>query len=331
MPERFDMERMLNSRSYEFVRIRGKERVMSSLGDGQWPESPLLTEDECVQEILAFAVARMICSVIGDRFLVNRFAVREGKRAGALIGRDRALMLKLADEFGIDAAETDTDGLYAVHFTSFLKYSSKMRSPEWKLLYQRIRKGYVYVDEHKLVRLIEQAVTDHLSEKLPPYTDTIRKALDAEIAEVVTAVGRLKEEFQKNSLGEIDEKRYPPCMKAILNQIRTSQNVPQMGRFAIVTFLHAIGMTSEQIFDIFSAVPDFRADVTRYQIEHITGKISATEYSVPECSTMKSYGICFNPDSLCNKEWMKHPMTYYIAKGRDLRSPSRKKEPSTPQ
>ncbi len=29
---------------------------------------------------------------------------------------------------------------------------------------------------------------------------------------------------------------------------------------------------------------------------------------------MKSYGICFNEDGLCRKEWMRHPLKYYKIK-----------------
>jgi len=331
-PDQYDLPVILKSPFYEMVRVRGKERTLSALNDMEIGTRKLSTDDECRQEILSFAVARMIISVIGDRFLVNRMAVTEGKAAGALLGRNHGLIMPMANEFGIEPVEdAEGNGTYSVHFTSFLKYSSKMRSPDWKLLYQRMKKGNVAVDRQRLIRLIEQAVTDHLSERLPPYTDEIRQALSAEVQEVAAALNEKKAEFQKNSLGDISEDRYPPCMKEILRQIQTSQNVPQMGRFAIVTFLHAIGMTAEQIFDLFSAVPDFRADRTRYQIEHITGKISSTEYSVPECSTMKSYGICYNPDSLCNMEWMKHPLTYYITKGRPPKSVSRKRSPSRQQ
>ena len=331
-PELYDLTVMLESPLYEMVRVRGKERTLSALSSMETGPRRLSTDEECRQEILAFAVSRMICSVIGDRFLVNRVAVTEGKAAGALLARSHALILPMANEFGIEPVEEqEGSGTYTIHFTSFLRYSSKMRSPDWKLLYQRVKRGRVTVDRQRLIRLIEQAVADHLSEKLPPYTDDIRKSLSAEIREVAIALNEKKAEFQRNNLGDISEARYPPCMKEILRQIQTSQNVPQMGRFAIVTFLHAIGMSAEQIFDLFSSVPDFRADKTRYQIEHITGRISSTEYSVPECSTMKSYGICYNPDSLCSKEWMKHPLTYYITKGRPPKYPARKQPPSTQQ
>lgn len=293
-------------------------------------EQRLYDDEDCKLEILSFIVSRMIASIMADKFLVNRLAVTEGKAAEERLRGDYSYMLlPLAHEFGMEPQPSE--GGFRLHFTSFLKYSSKMRSPEWKLLYQRVDHGSVLVEKHKLIRLVEQAVTDHLSERLPPYTDEMKGALKREVTEVATALDEIKRAFQQDSFGEIDPERYPPCMKEILRQIQNSENVPQMGRFAIVTFLHAIGMSPEQIFDLFSSVPDFRADKTRYQIEHITGRISSTEYSVPECSTMKSYGICYNPDSLCHQPWMKHPLTYYRVKGREAKAASTKQRPGKQQ
>ena len=31
---------------------------------------------------------------------------------------------------------------------------------------------------------------------------------------------------------------------------------------------------------------------------------------------MKTNGICYNPDSLCEQEWMNHPLTYYRVKSK---------------
>ena len=103
-------------------------------------------------------------------------------------------------------------------------------------------------------------------------------------------------------------------MYNLLASIQNHENVPHSGRFAIVTFLHHIGLSNEEIYKVFGDVPDFAADVTRYQIEHITGTTSATEYSTPECATMKSYGLCPGGDLLCHQPWMRHPLTYYRRK-----------------
>ena len=111
-------------------------------------------------------------------------------------------------------------------------------------------------------------------------------------------------------------------MRKLLEMIRAGENVPHSGRFALVAFLHTLGMDSEEILRTFSTSPDFDESKSRYQIQHISGEISGTEYTPPECSTMKSYGICFDPDDLCAREWMTHPLKYYRAKGKRRKSRS---------
>ena len=67
------------------------------------------------------------------------------------------------------------------------------------------------------------------------------------------------------------------------------------------------------IIAIFAVSPDFNEAVSEYQIKHITGELNGTEgYTPPECATMKTNGICFNPDPLCDR--IKHPLNYYRIK-----------------
>jgi len=320
----YSIDTVLKNPLYAHIRNSGKERVISALKHMDTGSRSTLSDEECISDILSFAVSRMIVAVIGDRFLSARTALAEAKSAFSLLrGEFSDMLLDVSKEYGMNPVPDDE--AFRIHFTSFLRHSSKMRSPEWKLIYQDMRDGTVRIDRRRLARLVEQAIADDLMERLPPYDENIRQSLSREISEVLDVLDETRREFQQLGYGEVNFENFPPCMKEIMKQIRTSQNVPQMGRFAIVTFLHAIGMSAEQIFDIFSSVPDFKPEKTRYQIEHITGRISATEYAVPECSTMKSYGICFHPDTLCSKEWMKHPLTYYRVKGKYSKAPARKR------
>ncbi len=95
-------------------------------------------------------------------------------------------------------------------------------------------------------------------------------------------------------------------------------------------------MNTEDIMKLYASAPDFDEKKTRYQVEHITGRISGVQYTPPECSTMKSYNICFDADDLCRRDWMKHPLTYYRVKSKDpgkkkgrrgVKSTSKKKGP----
>jgi hypothetical protein len=79
-------------------------------------------------------------------------------------------------------------------------------------------------------------------------------------------------------------------------------------RFALTSFLANIGLDKEQIMDLYRMAPDFREDLTRYQVEHITGG-SGTEYTAPSCKTMMTYGNCSGKNPQC--EWVTHPLSYY--------------------
>ncbi|HEQ78785.1 MAG TPA: hypothetical protein ENN76_00800, partial [Euryarchaeota archaeon] len=63
--------------------------------------------------------------------------------------------------------------------------------------------------------------------------------------------------------------------------------------------------------------------MARYQIDHVTGVTSGTEYTPPECNTMKSNANCFEPDRLCEQEWMTHPLKYYRTKQKSALDRSR--------
>jgi len=105
---------------------------------------------------------------------------------------------------------------------------------------------------------------------------------------------------------------FPPCMQALLDKVQKGEHLEHHSRFAIATFLTSIGMTTDQIVELFQVNPGFGEDATRYQVDHIRGDTSPTDYSTPSCATMQSYGDCINPDDLCDT--ISHPMAYYEKK-----------------
>ena len=123
-----------------------------------------------------------------------------------------------------------------------------------------------------------------------------------------------KKNIETAPIGKLDNKKLPPCMRNILSAVQAGENVPHMGRFALVSFLHSLKLSNKEILQIFSTAPDFEEEKTRYQVEHITGSISSTSYKPPGCDKMRTYGICpvEEIDELCKKK--KHPLSYYIAK-----------------
>ncbi|MBR2093020.1 MAG: DNA primase, partial [Candidatus Methanomethylophilaceae archaeon] len=105
----------------------------------------------------------------------------------------------------------------------------------------------------------------------------------------------------------------PPCVKHLLDASLKGINLPHSGRFALVTFMSALGLDYDAIIKIFSESPDFDESKSEYQIKHITGELNGNDpYTPPECKTMKTNGLCYEPDKLCDK--IHHPLNYYRIK-----------------
>jgi DNA primase large subunit len=166
---------------------------------------------------------------------------------------------------------------------------------------------------------VRERVEDGLYEKAPIPEDP---SLKARIESLNEKVKSRKKRYSPTELGRMSITRLAPCMRQILGMSQAGENLPHHARFALVTFLNAIGMSPDEIFKVFTSSPDFKEDLVKYQIEHITGSSSMTSYRVPNCDTMKSGGICFNPDGLCEKEWMNNPLYYYKIKGKKRKSRS---------
>jgi len=310
------LEDLVKGLAYESARLHGQERVLEVIENPIIETKTTAKEPDALKELLSYPVARMIVSAVADQKLVNRYAIAEAKTASRRLEQEQVhFILDVAKELGIEASQAD-DG-FAVDFTDFLTFSSKLRSKDWKLVNQRLLNGKVIVQQRELVRLVQQAITDKISSELPlTVNDEILAAFSGQIAEVKGILEEEKKNRPAEDMGRLSIVRLPPCMKKLLQMTRESQNVPHSGRFALVAFLHTLGMDSEEILKTFSTSPDFDEGKSRYQIQHISGEISGTEYTPPECSTMKSYGICFDPDELCKQEWMTHPLKYYRTKGR---------------
>jgi len=97
-------------------------------------------------------------------------------------------------------------------------------------------------------------------------------------------------------------------MRKIYRDLQSEEKVGHIPRFVFSTFLGGIKMPLDEAVGLFKNQSNFNEKKTRYYLEHSYGlKSNKTRYSVPACSKMESYGVCYK-DSTCR--W-KHPMSYY--------------------
>lgn len=314
------LDQLVTGMAYESARLAGKERVVEAFEDGEIGDHPTRTPADATRELLSYPVARMIVSAVADPGFIRRYAIAEAKKANErLRGESDEFVMKVASELGLDVSKEED--AFGVYFADFLRASSGMRSKSWKLVNQKIVGGRIMVSKTRLVRIVEAALTDRISSELPlPVNDEILDRFGPTVEELRTAIEEMRKQQRTEGMEKLSIVRLPPCMRRLLDMIRAGENVPHSGRFALVSFFHTLGMDSQDILDTFSTAPDFDPSKSEYQIKHITGEISGTEYTPPECSTMRSYGICYDPDALCKDGGIRHPLIYYRVKGRRFRS-----------
>ena len=272
-------------------------------------------------ELLSYPVARVLVSLVDERALTRKYV-----RAEARTARERMLADANADElsassyqppsisrflseFDLDREIRRTNDGYEVAVGRYLTLASEARGDGWRLVNRDLRDGWVPIDDEELYELLEGAVGERVGEGLPlSVPEPIAERLDEE----VTAVReRLSDLTVVREIDSVVPELFPPCMKSLLDRIRKGEHLAHHSRFAITAFLASIGMTTDEIVDLYEVNPGFGEQMTRYQTDHIRGENGPTEYSPPSCATMQTYGDCVNMDDRCER--IAHPLAYYEA------------------
>lgn len=305
---------LLDDPAYEEARIAGRNRVFEALENTKIEDHSLISEAEIQIELLSYPIARMVVSSVGDPFLIKRYALSEAKTGTPRwMEEDTDFVRRLAEQLDVELIVEN--GTMKTHFTDFLKNTAQLRSKGWKLINQRVEDGYVILPKRKFLRVLQDALRRKLEDELPlEVNEKILETFQETTIELIEKIQERKSKYKAEDMGKIRTTRLPPCMHRLLATVQTGEGIPHTGRFALVAFLRHLGLRPDDIMRMFSTISDFDESKTRYQIEHISGITSGTKYTPPECSTMKSYGICYEPDGLCNR--IKHPLSYYRIKGK---------------
>ena len=300
---------------------RAMERVKQGVFTGKI--SSELTQEDV--DILAYPTSLMVISAVGDDRTRRRYALAEAKRAYELL-RDEApdKLLQIATgSFGWDAKlgeqnVGETHFEFALYFKFYVQNSARIHDLRWKLVNRVLSGGYVLLPREDFARLLEEEVQARVLEKTVDLNLTLPTELEQRVEPLRSM---LKARSQRLASDEMPHaamaSAMPPCMRNLLSLLQTSKHISHMGRFAMAAFLLNIGTNEEELLKMFKAFTDFDEQIARYQVEHIAGKRgSRRQYTAPNCATMRTHGVCVNPDELCAT--ITHPLTYYRRKARFL-------------
>ncbi len=315
---KLSVDELFNSEDYAQARELGFIRVRASITGEKVPMPSIARESAQRTLFLSFFVAKLILIALGDPIVTRRFAnVERDKLVRNLEEMPEDIdMIATAFEFRF----SKQGDRYNLYFIDFIRYSKNFSDEKFRLINRELKQGWLPVEQHDFILLIREAFVERFVEDIDAQKHKgklLEKYIRKELEELRTLKDEFVSKYSSADLGAVSVDAFPPCMKTIIAKIQQGLNVSHEARFSLVAFLHKIGMSNDEIMKIFATVPDFRKDLTEYQIKHITGEISGKEYSVPKCATMRAHGLCVKDiakDKLCEKSWMTHPLLYYKIK-----------------
>ena len=258
----------------------------------------------------------MVAVCIEDIYFKRRYALGEAIHAYKnLVNEPSSFLIDISKEFNLNVKYSEDTNKIRIYFVDYLR-NAPTRYKEWKMINRGMKNGYIQISHRGLARILQEALRTRINNELDSRgcSKTIYKTFSSDIKRIQNTVMIHRKNIDAAPIGKLDVKKLPPCMKDILAAIQAGENVPHMGRFALVSFLNSLKLSTNDILKLFSSTPDYEEEKTRYQVEHITGVTSSTSYTPPGCEKMRTYGICpiEKTDDLCKKK--RHPLSYYKAK-----------------
>jgi DNA primase large subunit len=285
-----------------------KARLLEAVERG---EKGILPREDPMEDLLTFALARVLCIAIREPWLLKRWALAEASRMERYLHIEaeevKKMVLALLNVEPVDDRRLGDEFSYKIRVVDYLKLIRELSGPEWRLVNRLLHRGFVYLTGAEVARLFRQYVYQRLSstEGAPKITIKQLPPKLAEAAEdIVKELVKLRSSYEPTAPAPGD---WPPCMEAIRARVAEAGHKEL---FSLTAFMTNRGYSKEEILTLLAERPDFNERIARYQIEHIAGERgSRTKYKPPSCQTMKSLGLCVEDGRLCPK-WIRNPLEY---------------------
>ena len=273
--------------AFERIRISTEGKIYNS--------NISINDSSLPTEVFSFLIAVILLKLAGMNTLIRRFSLAEARRSERFLEKDLSnhndrtkeqIALKIMhDLFSIKIEKKDDD--FVIPVSNYLKHSINFYEREWKLINRKIQQGNVFLTSHETVRLVRKEIDRYISSKInSAYTPNMIEGFQE-------YVERLRSLAKKFEVKTIESTEYPPCIKHAIEVLEKGENLPHSGRFMLATFLLGKGQKVEQIAPLFKNAPDYNEKVTLYQLNHLSGNNSTTQYACPSCEKLKSQDLCF--------------------------------------
>ena len=319
--EDVDLDSLLGDYFYAEARALAINRLETSATRGVIElEGPPINDETDI--VLGYVISRLVLAATDNQALVNYVALSEAFRAETYLSSETDEdLVEIVNTLGVVKVKLHGTK-FSMNFIDYVRAASKLREGNWKLSNRGVSNGIVELDRETLIRLMRNVIQQHL-EELPKAPSEIKEKFEGTIEDLKSQVSKTfterigglntvvsdRQAEAMKELGRFDLSKAPPCFNLNLIDLQAGVNLAHPSRFFITTFLSSLNQDPEAVMRLFATAPDFKEAFTRYQVEHISGKTSGTQYSSPKCDTLVSSGVCPGPNALCRQ--IRHPLSYY--------------------
>jgi DNA primase large subunit len=227
--------------------------------------------------ILTYAIARSLVSATNSNYIISRFAINEAKNFIELLSKEEnQVVVEISQKLGIKVEIFANE--WVINLVSYL--ANMPKSQEYKLVNQSVRIGNVYLTRNKFIRFLEEAIRNKVYSGLPIKKESIPK-------DIIEASKKIEVKIESKEV-KISKTNIAPCMQRLIQRLKRSENLSHQERWILVVYLCKIGVSKEEVKQLFKFAPDYNEKITNYQVEYLYKK----QYMVPNCSVLRTYGIC---------------------------------------
>ncbi|MDD4049527.1 MAG: hypothetical protein PHX47_00790 [Candidatus ainarchaeum sp.] len=275
----------------------------------QWKEY-LRIDDERIAKMFAtlYPLSRILLNVVDYNPLYQRFGEYYQKQLNYYLKQllDKEEFKEIQDDLCKYIKFDDDKNKY---YLDLVNYLSLNLTDDYKLQYSNLDDGKIYFTKLEVIDLLSVILKKRIlknidleKKELPKlfleYGDYIRKKVISENT------------FDIKTINKPEVNTFPPCFLKIYNKLIGGEKLSHIENFYIAVFLSNIGYNFDEILHLFKNLPNYDEKIASYQIQKIIEK----QYSVPNCDTLKSNGLCVND---CKT---KHPFQLFknIKKGEKI-------------
>ncbi len=323
---------MLADKRYEYVIEAAEARVMATT---EKTDLPLVNTDD-PGDFLVYNTARLIVEKIGDPRLKELQAEIESKTVNRYLGKesDQFVVALSHSSFGWTvepiAGQTRVQApmelrTYEIRmkFYDFLEVAPDFHDSSWKLANRPVESGWVPIKRSELDRLVSgkfKKLVLQSSIEIPQLPERLALAVQRFESEVQSK----RPWGESRAPTELSLTALPPCIAQMHEDSTTGRSLAHEARFTLAAFLLKIGMSQEDVTNVFRTSSDFVRSLAEYQVRHISSKSDSKGgkgYIPPSCKKLQGSSLCpvflgqvFDP--LC--EYIAHPLQFYRTRSWEL-------------